>query len=570
MNCRLPAAFCRATVFAAALASIVFCGVDARARQKPAPDAAAEPAVKQDSAPKVPAIRVQTRLVQIGVIVRDKSGAAPAMTLTKDDFTVLERGKRREVSFFSVEGGSGPAPPAEALPANTHSDRPQYNPGTLGSVTVVLLDNLNTLYGSAPGNYERAPDWMEDHALANAKNHLSEFIRNLDARDRVAIYGLRDSLHVLCDFTNDRERLLSVVRRYDTRSITNREVVEPGPLQLPAQPTEMANNAATSSARMASALANGTREEMTMDALREIAGHLSNIPGRKNLVWLTASLPFSAQAIASILSRAQIAAYPVDGRGLLGWSMADSLRDQPQGDSVMRGDDNLPQSSEPTGIGTMRSLAELTGGLAFVNTNDLTGAIRKAVEDSAANYTLGFYLEQGAADGKFHELSVTVKGSGLTVRYPKGYFAYSDSGGVKDEGKKNRVAAIASPIESSAIPFTAKVERTSVGGQESLSITGTIDMNHVWLKQEGSSNVREGAVDVTVVQQDQLGRLLKETVNHIPLRMPPERYADAMKAGVRFQKVIEPMAGVVTLRILVQDPSTAELGDVIIPISEIR
>jgi len=258
----------------------------------------------------------------------------------------------------------------------------------------------------------------------------------------------------------------------------------------------------------------------------------------------------------------------VDGRGLLSWSMLAGLRDQPDGGAVMRGDDNLPQSPEPVCIATMRELAHMTGGEAFVNTNDLTGAIRKAVEDSAATYTLGFYLETASVDGKFHELKVTVKPPGLIVRAPKGYFAYKDASGTKDENRKNRIAAVDSPIESSAIAVTAQLERTSQPPPDALRILASIDMNHVHLTQAG--NVQEGAVDVAVVEQDLTGKILRETVNRIPLKMTPERYAEALKTGVRFQKSVAPLAGTVTLRILVQDPSTSAVGSLIIPLSEIR
>ncbi|HKO03835.1 MAG TPA: VWA domain-containing protein [Candidatus Acidoferrales bacterium] len=518
----------------------------------------------QNSPPKAPVLRVETRLVQIGVIVRDKNGQVT--NLTKDDFAVFDRGKPRALNFFSVEAGGGATQPAQPLPPNTFSDLPQYNPGTLGSITIVLLDNLNTLYGSAPAIYEDAPGWIEDHALANAKNHLLEFIKTLDPRDRVAIYGLRHSLHVLCDFTNDRERLLAIVSRYDSRSITNRETAEPRATHSPAG--RHLDAAVDASARMHAGILNGDRAEVTMEALREIAGHVSNIPGRKNLVWLTANLPFSAAELASILSRAQIAAYPVDGRGLSGHASFDKPNSDQSGDAVTQGDPPAPLSLEPTGIDTMRDLAEMTGGEAFVNTNDLTGAIRKAVEDSAAVYTLGFYLEPESADGKFHELKVTVKRPGLLVRAPKGYFAYKDDSGLKDENRKNRLAAIEGPIESSAISFTASIERTSQPPPDSLRILGSIDMNHVRLTQAG--NLRQGAVDVAVVEQDQTGKILRETVNRIPLKMSPERYADAMKSGVRFQKSLEPLAASVTLRILVQDPSTSAVGSLIIPLSEIR
>jgi len=40
---------------------------------------------------------------------------------------------------------------------------------------------------------------------------------------------------------------------------------------------------------------------------------------------------------------------------------------------------------------TMDYVAELTGGKAFHNTNDLAGAVRKAIDDSSVSYTLGYY-----------------------------------------------------------------------------------------------------------------------------------------------------------------------------------
>jgi len=181
--------------------------------------------------PQAPPIHVTTHLVQIGVIVRDNSG--PVANLTKEDFVILDRGKPENISFFSLESGNAVAAPVQPLPQNTFSDQPQYGTSKPRSVTIVLLDNLNTLSGSAPQPYETTPFWLEDHALTNAKQHLVEFLKQMDPNDRLAIYGLTDSLHVLCDFTCDRAHLLAVVDKYDTASKTQRETVESGQFTLP-------------------------------------------------------------------------------------------------------------------------------------------------------------------------------------------------------------------------------------------------------------------------------------------------------------------------------------------------
>jgi VWFA-related protein len=386
-------------------------------------------AASAQNTPQSPAISISTRLVQVGVIARDKNGAIA--DLTKDDFVVLDRGKPQKISVFSIESSQSVPQPALPLPQNTFSDLPKYGATTPRSVTIVLLDNLNTLFGSAPTIYEDTPLWMEDHALANAKAHLLEYLKNLGPQDRVALYGLSDTLHVLCDFTSDRSQLLAIVQNYDARSRTSWEVVEPGGTHLPDQPSDGVPPPIDADRMNLAALTNKSRAMTTLAALKAIAGHVTNIPGRKNLVWLSANLPFSAEAMAAILSPAQIAAYPVDGRGLLPRSSLTQENDTPLGEmglpKQMQETSSSADSGEPPGINTMQRLADLTGGRAFVNINDLTGAIREAVADGTVLYSLGFYIDARSADGKFHELKVQVRREGLTIRDPKWYLASKDA-----------------------------------------------------------------------------------------------------------------------------------------------
>ena len=159
--------------------------------------------------------------------------------------------------------------------------------------------------------YETTPFWLEDHALASAKQRLIEFLTRADPRDRIAIYGLTQSLHVLCDFTCNREQLLAVVSKYDVTSHTRRNTAEPGNFHTPVPGVEFNEHLDEDSQGLA-ALNNQERAQTTMAALSAIAAHVSDIPGRKNLLWLTANLPFSGHVIARILSRANIAAYPVE------------------------------------------------------------------------------------------------------------------------------------------------------------------------------------------------------------------------------------------------------------------
>ncbi len=205
---------------------------------------------------------------------------------------------------------------------------------------------------------------------------------------------------------------------------------------------------------------------------------------------------------------------------------------------------------------------------AFVNTNDITNAIRKAVEDSAVTYTLGFYIDPHSADGKFHELKVQVKREGLTIRYPKEYLAAEDAPPTKDQNWKTVVKAVQSPIESSVIPLQAKVDRVNQPLPNSLKLLCSIDIHNLRLVQTG--DLRKGAVSVYVIQQDGAGKVLSQWGKTYDLQLTEKQYAALLKSGMPFSQDVQPKPGATTLRVLVEDPATAGLGSLIIPLAQVH
>jgi len=519
---------------------------------------------------KQPVLHAATYLVQVNVIVDDKNGH-PVIDLTKEDFVISDRGKAQKIDVFSVDSTNAATQSHQVLPPNTFSDEPKYCGDSPNGVTMILLDNLNTLSGSSPLPYENTPYWLEDHALAMAKRRLMEFLKQLDSKGRIAIYGLTDTVHVLCDFTCDRDQLLAVVNRYDATSKTRREAVEPGDYHFPEPENDRAfDSQANAAVQRLAALNNQARAQATMAALIAIADHAAEIAGRKNLLWLTANLPFSGQAIARILGRANIAAYPVDARGLLPRGPMSSWNDVMDADAYARGELGTPpaQAPIPIGIDTMQEMADITGGRAFVNTNDLTGAMRKVVEDSAVTYTLGFYLAPSSLDGKFHELKVQVRRSGVNVRYPKSYFALKDTPATQDERHSRFLAAIRSPLDSSAIPLLVKVDRVDQPEAHSLQIFGSISIKGVQLVQNG--DIRSGAVEVYVIEQDPAGDVLHQASNKLRLKLTQQEYQTYLQSGIAFRESVPLMKDAAMLRVLVQDPGTSMVGSVIIPMTQVK
>src|SRR5258708_2538405 len=145
-----------------------------------------------------PVLRVTTRLVQVNVVVHDKHGE-PVAGLTKDDFTLYEKGKERKIAFFSMVEGQKPQKLGRdtQLPPNLFSNRIKRAEAPT-SATVILLDALNTKF--------------EDQAYAKAQ--LIKFLQKVQPQDRVAIYLMTRRLIILQDFTSDPHHLLKALARY--------------------------------------------------------------------------------------------------------------------------------------------------------------------------------------------------------------------------------------------------------------------------------------------------------------------------------------------------------------------
>jgi len=123
-------------------------------------------------------------------------------------------------------------------------------------------------------------------------------------------------------------------------------------------------------------------------------------------------------------NRANASFYPIDPRGL---AVFDEQLVPPDAPSVIAPAPMVPlevdQARLTARIGSLRTLAEATDGLALVNSNDLAGGLKRVVSDLTSYYLLGYYSTSMKPDGKFHAITVHVKRPGVQVRARRGYLA---------------------------------------------------------------------------------------------------------------------------------------------------
>ncbi len=122
------------------------------------------------------------------------------------------------------------------------------------------------------------------------------------------------------------------------------------------------------------------------------------------------------RALLTAAARANVAFYPIDVGGLKGGAIgrADvaSTREAAARDSDSRG-----------GMQTLRELAENTGGIAIVNTNDLGAGVKRVSDDLASYYLLGYYSTNSSHDGRYRRIEVKVSAPRVEVSARRGYYA---------------------------------------------------------------------------------------------------------------------------------------------------
>ena len=151
----------------------------------------------------------------------------------------------------------------------------------------------------------------------------------------------------------------------------------------------------------------------------------------------------------NLLTRAQVAVYPVDARGVFNNPSRSVLSNDPSGQggssstvtppSLISRDDQSAKNQKTNTQNadsqmallqqvaqeneTMQAMAEDTGGHAFINSNNLAESVSAAIENGSNYYTLTYTPTNLRWDGRFRAIKVKVAQPGVKLAYREGYYA---------------------------------------------------------------------------------------------------------------------------------------------------
>jgi VWFA-related protein len=502
-------------------------------------------------------IHTNVRAVEVSVIATDSKGQ-PVSGLGVGDFRVFDNGKEQTIASFE-KIDSRAAPGQAALPPNTYSNRiGEAGSGPLGKakqpqvLSMILLDAVNTKYRNQ----------------TVVRRAVAKILDQIDPAERVAIYAFGSQFRVLHDFSSDRASLLAKLKAYhgevpDKDDLLEELDLDMGIASIPPDPVQLAHFDAG-------------RILDTFGALEAIANHIKGVPGRKNLLWLSAAFPLTVgppqRTIApapghpgpldqwrtfgtemkqamDALNDANVSVYPIDARGL---SKATYRLDL----------ETLKTSHDPTiNISTMNSIAAETGGVAYANRNDLDRGVRLALDDSREVYVMTYYPKAITEDGAYHQIRVRTSRPGVQLRFRRGYYA---TGREEDRGVAavDRLArALASPLDSSEIGIQASVEQS--GGND---LAVVIHLDPADLSLAHSTERWTGSLRMVGVQIGATGERYEGQSQTAQLDLRPETYQRALAQGLRLEMRLKREPDAVAVRVAVVDERGAHVGSLSVPL----
>jgi hypothetical protein len=213
----------------------------------------------------------------------------------------------------------------------------------------------------------------------------------------------------------------------------------------------------------------------TVTALQTIGQHLANIPGRKNLVWVSPGFPVGAdvqhgvsvsdamRTVTEALNTAQISLYGIDPKGVpdVFGSVTATTTTFASG---------LYTNQDVANHDVIQAFAENTGGKAFLNNNDIAGSVRTAIDDAAQHYELQYESPAPVNDARYRDIRITAKRPGLDLQYRHGYYAKAADAPGGDR-KTTIGRAIGNPLAATGIPLTVAIDQTGTGVELSIHAT---------------------------------------------------------------------------------------------------
>ena len=541
-----------------------------------------------------PILRAESRLVQLEVVVRDRRGLA-VPGLTKDDFDILDAGKKRELTAFTVAtftSATTGAPKSVSAPEDSAAQSTTPQPATSAQVQAngrwiaLLFDDINT----APGDLA--------HAKIAALRFIKEAVRS---GDRIAVLTTSDGGSA--PFTDDSIAILARMKNvqshprmsasglsqcprmtaYEAYQILNHDPMAMQAKVLEAchcsgapvcgigdkdptslfDPTSRLHDPETVNTVLAQAQQTWDQARLvsqaTLDAIKSSMDQLARTPGTRMLLlassgFLSGMLDEQQDAIINEALHAGVVINALDAKGLYAEAPGRSISETVEVDELPLSSavfeirslgDRLDSLDSP-----LAQLAESTGGQLFRNNNDLDLGFYQLGLLPACTYLLGF---APAEDGKYHKIKVELRNATHDILQVRpGYFAPTTAPSPQPSAGDKLDALMRGSVEQTDLPSTITENLgTSTSGSPQLTVQAHIDIQKLPFEQQKDRHVQK--LTFVAALFDPQNNFVTGKQADMELALKPESFDRLSRTGINGVMQIEVPPGNYRLRIVVQE-----------------
>ena len=522
-------------------------------QQAPPPATQEKPAPEKAFPPVVESVDVSVTSVEV-VVTDSKGNRVPGLTAA--DFEIQQDGITQKITnFYAVAGGKLLLEDGTSLDLGSKEQAAEV-PNDVKAKYVFYIDNLNIQPMNRNRMFRRLKEFVPTVIGPNAEGMVVTFNRSLKVRRA---------------FTSDVNDILGAIEQIELDTGGGTTTIGEYKDTLARIADAKTADAATSAAR---SYAQSVRNDMefTIDAIKQTLDSMAGLQGRKSLLYMSEGLPsiVGLELFDAIREKFQdtsasmqqfdfdistkyvkivqaanangVTIYTLDASGL---TTADVLSaDTKTNKEVHVSEFTARQNMQ----GSIRMMAEETGGTAAVNTNDWKTSLDGIGADFSNYYSLGFRSAKGASD-RPHSIQVSVKNKALRVRSRRSYVEKS----IETRTAEAVVATLTYPRTDNPLNANLSVGQAKPHDRENYALPVRISVPIARLGLVPAGDLYEGQFLVYFVVRDAAVNQSDLQVQRQEVKIPSNDYETAQRKDFYYDATLLVVPGGQKLAIGVRD-----------------
>src|SRR2546421_1757047 len=512
-------------------------------------------------------VRITTNLVQVDAVVTDRNGKL-VTDLKPEEVEIFEDGRKQKITHFSfslsesapTERVARSAPADKTAPAIPMS---RLRPEDVKRTIAIVVDDLGLSFEST----------------YYVRRALKKFVdEQMQPGDLVAIVRTSGGMGALQQFTTDKRQLYAVIDRVKWNALGRGGVSAFAPIEDTSSQTDDEQKANTEF--------NQFREDVfavgTLGAISYVVRGLHELAGRKSILLISDGFRIFSRddpsrnfrteqrlrQLVDLANRSSVVIYTMNATGLqtLALTAADATG-QMSPAQVQEQLSNRRTAAFETQEG-LDLLARQTGGIPIRNTNDLSGGIRRVLEDQRGFYLIGYRPDESTFDKRtgrrtFHKLTLKVTRPGkFNVRMRNGFYGVTDEERPAERTLARKLFdALASPFGATGVhlQLTSLFANDAKAGSYMRSLLH-IDAHDLTFTEE-PNNIHKCIFDVLSITFGDNGVPIDQSGRTYTIQLPDEPYKRTLRDGLVYNVTVPvKKAGAYQLRMSLRDTASDRIG----------